>query len=191
MALDKRKLPAALVAEAFDPACSFKGFKSLKRLRAFEAEGKINSFRPQAAELLSFVKSDKRKVTKEKRFSLNQLPARSVPTRACATRDILSRWRTAHIHVRRPPGVLLFSRVRAVAALDELRDFRLKQKSYGLPGGAAQTATSFGQIAKIVAIGTKSVGAEPPPTRNSVAARSVVGWGYSEDRRHRNEKHRG
>ncbi|WP_235567825.1 hypothetical protein, partial [Lysobacter sp. Root690] len=40
------------------------------------------------AELLSFVKSDKRKVTKEKRFYLNQEPARSVPTRARATRDI-------------------------------------------------------------------------------------------------------
>ncbi|UOF14607.1 hypothetical protein IEQ11_23290 [Lysobacter capsici] len=40
----------------------------LRSSRAYEARGKINSFRPQAAELLSFVKSDKRKVTKEKRF---------------------------------------------------------------------------------------------------------------------------
>ncbi|QWF18899.1 hypothetical protein [Lysobacter capsici] len=55
MALDKRKLPAALVAEAFDLACSFKSFKALKLLRACEARGKINGFRPQAAELLSFV----------------------------------------------------------------------------------------------------------------------------------------
>ncbi|WND79293.1 hypothetical protein [Lysobacter capsici] len=49
MALDKRKLPAALAAEAFDPASSFESS------RAYEAKGKINSFRPQAAELLSFV----------------------------------------------------------------------------------------------------------------------------------------
>ena len=48
-------------------------------------------------------------------------------TQACATRDILSRWRTAHIHVRRPSGVLLFSRVPSFAALDELRDFKLKR----------------------------------------------------------------
>ncbi|WP_152670031.1 hypothetical protein [Lysobacter capsici] len=47
--------------------------KALK-LQSFEAKGKINSFRPQAAELLSFVKSDKRKVTKEKRFSLGGCP---------------------------------------------------------------------------------------------------------------------
>ncbi|WP_157754121.1 hypothetical protein [Lysobacter capsici] len=98
-------------------------------LQSFEAKGKINSFRPQAAELLSFVKSDKRKVTKEKRFSLNQGPASAVLPRACATRDILSRWRTAHIHVRRPSGVLLFSRVPSLAALDELRGFRLKTKA--------------------------------------------------------------
>ncbi|WP_153019188.1 hypothetical protein [Lysobacter capsici] len=61
----------------------------LQSSRAFEVKGKINSFRPQAAELLSFVKSDKRKVTKEKRFFVNQGPARSVQTRARATRDIL------------------------------------------------------------------------------------------------------
>jgi len=85
------------------------------------SKDKINSFRPQAAELLSFVKSDKRKVTKEKRFSLNQEPASAEQTRACATRDILSRWRTAHIHVRRPSGVLLLTPVRGLAALDELR----------------------------------------------------------------------
>ncbi|WP_157754251.1 hypothetical protein [Lysobacter capsici] len=60
----------------------------LQSSRAFEAKGKINSFRPQAAELLSFVKSDKRKVTKEKRFSLNQGPVSAVLTRARATRDI-------------------------------------------------------------------------------------------------------
>jgi hypothetical protein len=90
--------------------------------KAFEARNNINSFRPQATELLSFVKSDKRKVTKEKRFLVNQGPARAVLPRACATRDILSRWRTAHIHVRRPSGVLLFSRVTSLAALDELRD---------------------------------------------------------------------
>ncbi|UOF13750.1 hypothetical protein IEQ11_18685 [Lysobacter capsici] len=120
MALDKRKLPAALAAEAFDPASSFESS------RAYEAKGKINSFRPQAAELLSFVKSDKRKVTKEKRFSVNQGPARSVLTRARATRDILSRWRAAHIHVRRPSGVLLLTRVTGIAALDELRDGKLK-----------------------------------------------------------------
>ncbi|MFQ6310650.1 hypothetical protein, partial [Lysobacter capsici] len=34
----------------------------------------------------------------------------------------------AHIHVRRPSGVLLFSRVPSFAALDELRDFWLKPK---------------------------------------------------------------
>ncbi|MFQ6313826.1 hypothetical protein, partial [Lysobacter capsici] len=88
------------------------------------------------------VKSDKRKVTKEKRFSLNQVPARAEQTQACATRDILSRWRTAHIHVRRPSGVLLFSRDSGFAALDELRDFRLKPKLHGLPVGAAQAATA-------------------------------------------------
>ncbi|ALN87128.1 hypothetical protein LC55x_3871 [Lysobacter capsici] len=58
---------------------------------------------------------------------MNQGPARSVHSQACATRDILSRWRTAHIHVRRPSGVLLFSRDSGFAALDELRDFKLKR----------------------------------------------------------------
>ncbi|WP_153019083.1 hypothetical protein [Lysobacter capsici] len=114
----------------------------LQSSRAFEAKGKINSFRPQAAELLSFVKSDKRKVTKEKRFSLDQVPARAVQTQACATRDILSRWRTAHIHVRRPTGVLLFSRAPSFAALDELRHFTPEPNLYGLPVGAAQAATA-------------------------------------------------
>jgi hypothetical protein len=114
VALDKRKLPAALAAEAFDPASSFESFE---RSRAYEAKGKINSFRPQAAELLSFVKSDKIKVTKEKRFLVNQGPARSLQTRARATRDILSRWRAGHIHVRRPSGVLLLTRVTCLAAL--------------------------------------------------------------------------
>ncbi|MFQ6313710.1 hypothetical protein, partial [Lysobacter capsici] len=38
----------------------------------------------------------------------------------------LSRWRTAHIHVRRPSGVLLSSRVTSFAALDELRGFELR-----------------------------------------------------------------
>ncbi|WP_157753725.1 hypothetical protein [Lysobacter capsici] len=112
------------------------------KLQSFEAKGKINSFRPQAAELLSFVKSDKRKVTKEKRFFVNQEPARSVLTQACATRDILSRWRTAHIHVRRPSGVLLFSRDSGFAALDELRGFRPEPNLHGLPVGAAQAATA-------------------------------------------------
>ncbi|MFQ6313770.1 hypothetical protein [Lysobacter capsici] len=100
----------------------------LQSSRAFEARGKINSFRPQAAELLSFVKSDKRKVTKEKRFSLNQGPASAVLPRACATRDILSRWRTAHIHVRRPSGVLLLTRVTSLAALDAWTEMRLEAK---------------------------------------------------------------
>jgi hypothetical protein len=50
-------------------------------------------------------------------------------TRARATRDILSRWRAAHIHVRRPSGVLLFSRVPSFAALDELRGFVLKARA--------------------------------------------------------------
>jgi len=59
---------------------------------------------------------------------VNQRPARAVQTQACATRDILSRWRTAHIHVRRPSGVLLLTRVRCFAALDELRGFKRKQK---------------------------------------------------------------
>ena len=68
------------------------------------------------------------------------MPARSVQTRACATRDILSRWRTAHIHVRRPPGVLLLTRVRGVAALGLKSDF--KRKPHGLPVGAAQAATA-------------------------------------------------
>ncbi|WP_153019220.1 hypothetical protein [Lysobacter capsici] len=87
------------------------------KLQSFKAKGKVNSFRPQAAELLSFVKSDKRKVTKEKRFSLNQVPARSVQTQACATRDILVP--VAHgVHpARRPSGVLLLTRVTSVAAL--------------------------------------------------------------------------
>ncbi|WP_235567618.1 hypothetical protein, partial [Lysobacter sp. Root690] len=57
-------------------------------------------------------------------------------------RDILSRWRTAHIHVRRPTGVPLFSRDSGFAALGELRGFKLKQKRYGLPVGAAQAATA-------------------------------------------------
>ncbi|MFQ6313386.1 hypothetical protein, partial [Lysobacter capsici] len=82
----------------------------------------------------------KRKVTKEKRFSLNQGPARAVHSQACATRDILSRWRTAHIHVRRPSGVLLFSRVTSVVALDEQQDFRLKPKLHGVSVGAARAA---------------------------------------------------
>jgi len=50
-------------------------------------------------------------------------------SRARATRDILSRWRAAHIHVRRPTGVLLFSRVSGFAALDGLRGFELKQRA--------------------------------------------------------------
>ncbi|WP_235567785.1 hypothetical protein, partial [Lysobacter sp. Root690] len=54
----------------------------------------------------------------------------------------LSRWRTAHIHVRRPSGVLLSMRVRGFAALDELRGFRPKQKRHGLSVGAAQAATA-------------------------------------------------
>ncbi|MFQ6313690.1 hypothetical protein, partial [Lysobacter capsici] len=58
------------------------------------------------------------------------------------TRDILSRWRTAHIHVRRPTGVLLFSRVTSVAALDELRGFRHEPNLLGHPVGAAQAATA-------------------------------------------------
>jgi len=58
---------------------------------------------------------------------LNQEPARAVHTQACATRDILSRWRTAHIHVRRPSGVLLSSRAHGLAALDGLRGFRLAE----------------------------------------------------------------
>jgi len=58
---------------------------------------------------------------------VNQVPASAEQTRACATRDILSRWRTAHIHVRRPSGVLLFSRAHGLAALDELRGFKRKQ----------------------------------------------------------------
>ncbi|MFQ6313429.1 hypothetical protein, partial [Lysobacter capsici] len=72
----------------------------------------------------------KRKVTKEKCFFVNQVPARSMQTRACATRDILSRWRTAHILVRRPSGVLVFSRAPSFAALDGLRGFRLKQSRW-------------------------------------------------------------
>ncbi|WP_152670229.1 hypothetical protein [Lysobacter capsici] len=80
------------------------------------------------------------KVTKEKCFVVNQEPARAVQTQACATRDILSRWRTAHIHVRRPTGVLLLTRVSGFAALDELRGF--KRKRHGLPVGAAQAATA-------------------------------------------------
>ncbi|MFQ6313375.1 hypothetical protein, partial [Lysobacter capsici] len=53
-----------------------------------------------------------------------------------------SRWRTAHIHVRRPTGVLLISRVTSLAALDGLRGFGLKQKRHGLPVGAARAATA-------------------------------------------------
>ncbi|WP_235567771.1 hypothetical protein, partial [Lysobacter sp. Root690] len=41
-------------------------------------------------------------------------------------RDILSRWRTAHIHVRRPSGVPLPTQVQCLAALDELRGFKLE-----------------------------------------------------------------
>ncbi|MFQ6312571.1 hypothetical protein, partial [Lysobacter capsici] len=69
-----------------------------------------------------------RKVTKEKRFSLNQRPARAVHTQACATRDI--HVPVAHgVHpARRPSGVLLLTRVRCFAALDELRDFWLELK---------------------------------------------------------------
>jgi len=44
---------------------------------------------------------------------VNQRPASARLTQARATRDILSRWRAAHIHVRRPSGVHLFSRVTA------------------------------------------------------------------------------
>jgi len=44
-------------------------------------------------------------------------PASAEQTQARATRDILSRWRAAHIHVRRPSGVLLLTRVTSVAAL--------------------------------------------------------------------------
>ncbi|WP_235567808.1 hypothetical protein, partial [Lysobacter sp. Root690] len=58
--------------------------------------------------------------------------------------DILSRWRTAHIHVRRPTGVLLLTRVNGFAALDELRGFELKQKLQGLSVGAASYWIPFG-----------------------------------------------
>ncbi|MFQ6313620.1 hypothetical protein, partial [Lysobacter capsici] len=72
---------------------------------------------------------DKRKVTKEKRFSLNQEPASAVQTRACATRDI--HVPVAHgVHpARRPSGVLLLTRVRGFAALVGSLGFRLKPKS--------------------------------------------------------------
>ncbi|MFQ6313473.1 hypothetical protein, partial [Lysobacter capsici] len=64
------------------------------------------------------VKSDKRKVTKEKRFFVNQMPARAVQTQACATRDI--HVPVAHgVHpARRPSGVLLLTRVPSFAALE-------------------------------------------------------------------------
>ena len=40
----------------------------------------------------------------------------------------MSRWRATRIPARRPTGVLLLTRVRYFAALDELRDFKLKPK---------------------------------------------------------------
>jgi len=56
-----------------------------------------------------------------------------MPAQACATRDI--HVPVAHgVHpARRPSGVLLLTRVRGFAALDELRDFKPKQKRHGLP----------------------------------------------------------
>ncbi|WP_201025481.1 hypothetical protein [Lysobacter capsici] len=80
---------------------------------------------------------------------MNQVPASAEQTRACATRDILSRWRTAHIHVRRPSGVLLFSRAPSFAALDELRGFRLKPNfnSNSNPSGKRQAASGKRQAA--------------------------------------------
>ncbi|ALN84466.1 hypothetical protein LC55x_1175 [Lysobacter capsici] len=39
----------------------------------------------------------------------------------------MSRWRATRIPARRPSGVILFSRVPSFAALDELRDFKLKR----------------------------------------------------------------
>ncbi|WP_148650510.1 hypothetical protein [Lysobacter capsici] len=162
VALDKRKLPAALAAEAFDVASSFEApklqsskapklqsfkasklqsFKASKlqsfealelqslKLQSLQARGKINSFRPQAGGLLSFVISNKRKVTKEKCFFVNQGPARSVLTRACATRDI--HVPVAHgVHpARRPSGVLLLTRVTSFAALVERLYFVLKARA--------------------------------------------------------------
>jgi len=57
---------------------------------------------------------------------VNQEPASAEPTQACATRDI--HVPVAHgVHpARRPSGVLLLTRVRDFAALDELRGFQLK-----------------------------------------------------------------
>ncbi|WND80298.1 hypothetical protein [Lysobacter capsici] len=126
------------------------GLKSSKAFKAFKASSRIKSVPPLKRRVTFFcLKQQKsawipfgQKVTKEKCFFVNQEPARAVQTQACATRDILSRWRTAHIHVRRPSGVLLFSRVPSFAALDELRGFKPEQKPHGPPIGAAQAATA-------------------------------------------------
>ncbi|WP_235567685.1 hypothetical protein, partial [Lysobacter sp. Root690] len=54
-------------------------------------------------------------------------------------RDILSRWRTAHIHVRRPSGVRVLTRVTGAAALDELRGFRLESTPKSKPKAKPET----------------------------------------------------
>ncbi|MFQ6313037.1 hypothetical protein, partial [Lysobacter capsici] len=85
------------------------------------------------------------KVTKEKRFSLNQGPASAAQTRACATRDI--HVPVAHsVHpARRPSGVLLLTRVTGFAALDELRGFRLKATATAAAAAAAAAQHSTAQ----------------------------------------------
>ncbi|WND79459.1 hypothetical protein [Lysobacter capsici] len=60
---------------------------------------------------------------------MNQEPARSVQTPACATRDI--HVPVAHgVHpARRPSGVLLLTRVTSVAALEDRLGFKLKAEA--------------------------------------------------------------
>ncbi|WP_152670181.1 hypothetical protein [Lysobacter capsici] len=118
----------------------------LQSFEAFKAASRIKSVPPLKRRVTFFcLKQQKsawipfgQKVTKEKCFFVNQEPARSVLTRARATRDILSRWRTAHIHVRRPSGVLLLTRATGLAALVVELDIEREPSQ----GRATATATA-------------------------------------------------
>jgi hypothetical protein len=118
---------------------SFKALK-LQGFEAFKAASRIKSVPPLKRRVTFFcLKQQKsawipfgQKVTKEKCFFVNQEPARSVLPRARATRDILSRWRAAHIHVRRPSGVLLLTRATGLAALVVELDIE-REPSQGKP----------------------------------------------------------
>ncbi|QWF18782.1 hypothetical protein [Lysobacter capsici] len=124
-------LLSLLTKESNSAACGRKPLilpsasKALKPLK-LPAGSKASATKAAGNFLLS--RATKESHQRKRRSCFESRAARSVLTQACATRDILSRWRTAHIHVRRPPGVLLLTRGSGFAALDELRGFGLKPK---------------------------------------------------------------